>query len=467
MSLAGATPFRYALAFAALASLVMGMLLAVVYWWTGALLRRHLDEGIEAQFHLIEAAAAQHGRAAVVGLIEQHERQHAESPMHFLVTERSGAVLAGDLPPMTPITGWYDLELHNPRGDQHASPALLRARGEWLSDDLFVLVTNDTRDLQATQSFILRSFAAALAVTVVLALGGGLMIARVLLRRVESVNRTAQSIMDGDFTQRVPIVSGQDELGGLAEIINRMLGRIEELMRDMQQVTDNIAHDLRTPLGRLRQRLEAARADECASNDQSAVLDAAIEECDTILQTFEAMLRIAQIEAGARRARFTSVDLSDVVANVVDVFRAAAEDDGKQLVTRIESALTVYGDRELLTQLLANLIDNGMRHTPVGTVLGVYLEANDGGVRLIVADSGPGIAASDRQRVFKRFFRAESSRTTSGAGLGLSLVAAISKLHSAEVWLEDNAPGLRVVVRFSSFTTMHGSAAGSLRGSLP
>ena len=149
------------------------------------------------------------------------------------------------------------------------------------------------------------------------------------------------------------------------------------------------------------------------------------------------------------------------------MFRAAAEDDGKQLVTRIESALTVYGDRELLTQLLANLIDNGMRHTPVGTVLGVYLEANDGGVRLIVADSGPGIAASDRQRVFKRFFRAESSRTTSGAGLGLSLVAAISKLHSAEVWLEDNAPGLRVVVRFSSFTTMHGSAAGSLRGSLP
>ena len=269
-----------------------------------------------------------------------------------------------------------------------------------------------------------------------------------LLRRVDAVNRTARAIIDGDLSRRIPVVGSHDELGGLAEGLNRMLARIEELMESLRHVTSDIAHDLRTPLGRLRQRLEASRIKTSSTAEYEAAIDAAIADTDAILKTFEALLRIAQIEAGARRARFENTDLSAVAENVFEAFAAVAEDEGKRLDARIESDISVNGDRELLTQMLANLTENALRHTPAGTVVEVRLERVNGSARLTVSDTVPGIPAEDREQVFRRFYRLDASRSTPGSGLGLSLVAAVAKLHDATISLEDNAPGVRVVVVF-------------------
>jgi signal transduction histidine kinase len=295
---------------------------------------------------------------------------------------------------------------------------------------------------------IIRSFSIALGVTVVLALGGGLVIAVLLLRRVDAVNRTARAIMNGDLSRRIPVVGSHDELGGLAESVNRMLSRIEELMESLRHITSDIAHDLRTPLGRLRQRLEASRLKTRSTSEYESAIDAAIDDTDSILKTFEAMLRIAQIEAGARRARFSNTDLSAITENVFEAFEAVAEDEGKSLEARIEPSISVNGDRELLTQMLANLIENALRHTPTGTVVYVELERVDGSARLTVADTGPGIPIAEKENVFRRFYRLDASRSTPGSGLGLSLVAAIAKLHDASISLEDNEPGVRVRILF-------------------
>ncbi len=219
-------------------------------------------------------------------------------------------------------------------------------------------------------------------------------------------------------------------------------------MENLRHVSSDIAHDLRTPLGRLRQRLEACRIKRRSSVEYEAVVDAAIEDTDTILRTFDAMLRIAQIEAGVSRSRFTDIDLGSVAENVVEAFSAVAEDDGRTLNAQIAAGLTVFGDRELLTQMLANIIENALRHTPTGTTVDVRVSGHPPGALLIVSDDGPGIPASQRERVLDRFYRLDASRTTPGSGLGLSLVAAVAKLHDAKLTLEDNRPGLRVSVTF-------------------
>jgi signal transduction histidine kinase len=271
----------------------------------------------------------------------------------------------------------------------------------------------------------------------------------VLLRRVDAVNRTARAIMDGDLSQRIPVVGPRDELGGLAEGLNRMLARIEELMESLRHVSSDIAHDLRTPLGRMRQRLETCRMKTRSKAEYEAAIEAAIEDADGILKTFEAMLRIAQIEAGARRARFSPVNLSEVADNVAEAFGAVAEDEGKRLVATVEAGVAVTGDRELLTQMLANLTENALRHTPAGTRVDLCLERVNGEIRLTVSDTGPGIPPEERERVFRRFYQLDESRSTPGSGLGLSLVAAVAKLHNTTVLLEDNNPGLRVSVTFA------------------
>lgn len=426
----------------------MGLLLGVIYWWMSTLLERHLDEGIEAQLQVLRTDLQQDGKDSMIGIVREHERKYADSPLHFLVQDASGTVLAGDLPPTEIGEGWHDITLLSAGPDPGDRHQLLRGRGEWLTEDLFVLVTNDTRDLRQTQALILVSFAIALGGTVALALGGGLIIGRALLRRVDAVNRTARAIMEGDLSQRVPVVGPRDELGGLAEILNEMLARIEELMANLQHVTSDIAHDLRTPLGRQRQRLESALSKPTTTPECRSVMEAAIAETDTMLKTFEAMLRIAQIEAGARRARFRGVDLSAIAENIADAFAAVAEDEGKRLEVEIESNLHVHGDNELLTQMLANLVENGIRHTPSGTVVTLRLAGRSDDIQLEVRDTGRGIPKPERARVLERFYRLDSSRSTPGSGLGLSLVAAVAKLHGADILLEDNRPGLGVVLRF-------------------
>jgi signal transduction histidine kinase len=232
----------------------------------------------------------------------------------------------------------------------------------------------------------------------------------------------------------------------LAINLNAMLDRIQGLMESLKQVSADIAHDLRTPLSRLRHRLEAAR--EKAGSDGNPVIEQSIADLDAILETFSALLRIAQIESGAQRAAFSDVSLGQIVSTVSEAYAPVAEDRSQRLEAIVEQTPSIHGDRDLLTQMVANLIENPIRHCPPGVGITVELRQEAGAPTLCVADRGPGIAAAEREKVFRRFYRLEASRTTPGSGLGLALVKAVADLHGATVELSDNQPGLRVIVRF-------------------
>jgi len=268
------------------------------------------------------------------------------------------------------------------------------------------------------------------------------------LRRVDAIERTGREIMEGNLTRRLPVRGTGDEFDRLSEGLNAMLERIQSLMEGVKQVSNDIAHDMRTPLARLRQRLEAARLPGKTADEQAASIDGAIADTDGLLRTFSALLRIAQIESGSRRAGFAEVDLSALFAAMVETYAAVAEDRGQHVSGTIAPGLAMRGDRELLTQVLANLIENALTHSPAGAQVTLTLERIDGRIVGCVADNGPGIPPAQREKAFRRFYRLDTSRTTPGSGLGLSLVAAISALHGIEITLGDNAPGLRVTLHF-------------------
>jgi signal transduction histidine kinase len=267
-----------------------------------------------------------------------------------------------------------------------------------------------------------------------------------VLRRIAAITRATREIMGGEIARRLPTSGRRDEFDGLAARLNEMLDRIQALMENLRQVSNEIAHDLRTPLTRLRQRLELALSRAHAGEDQA--LAGAIGDVDAILRTFTSLLRIAQIEAGTRRAGFTTVDLSSLTGDLLDVYIPVAADNGQSLEAHIAPGVRVLGDRELLTQMLANLIENALQHTPEGTRVELCLRSTDRGPVLILADDGRGIPEAMHEQVFERFTRLDVSCTTPGSGLGLSLVAAIAELHGSSVELSDNQPGLRVTLRF-------------------
>jgi signal transduction histidine kinase len=442
-------PARHAVIFATVCAAVMAALLAVLYFWITRVFEEHLDQVILEQVAILKDDLRQDGRASMLGLVQRHAERNDQSRLHMVVQNTSREPLAGDIPSVTPIVGWGDLR-HPGEPEASGSNRSVRAFGTWLDDDTYVLVTHDKDDLYWTQALFTRSFLVAFAMAVVLALGGGLYISMSMTRRVRAINQAANAIIDGDLSKRIPVEGQNDALDDVSRSINRMLGRIEELLENIKHVTSSIAHDLRSPLNRHRQRLESARLRTLTAEQYEAVIDAAIEDTDEVLKTFDAMLRIAQIEAGTPRERFTVVDLSERVRLVVDAFEAVAEDMGKHIESEVASGIAVDGDQELLAQMIVNLIENALTHTPSGTRVEVLLQDLPSGPRLIIADNGHGIPAAEREKVFERFYRVDSSRSTPGAGLGLSFVQAVVSLHRGTVKLEDDEPGLRVTIDFGS-----------------
>jgi signal transduction histidine kinase len=330
--------------------------------------------------------------------------------------------------------------------DDPADAYPIVAHGRQLENGGFLLVGESRYRAVTARQAIFQALVWGIAITVLLAAAGGVALGSGFLRRIEEINRTTRSIMDGDLGKRVPASGAGDEMDQLAINLNAMLDRIQVLMGSVKRVSDDIAHDLRTPLSRLRHRLEAAR--ERTGPHGDAVIEQSIAEVDAILETFSALLRISQIEAGARRAAFSVVSLGQILATVSEAYAPVAEDRSQRLKTELASVAPVQGDRELLTQMVANLIENPIRHCPAGVEITVGLAQEDGAPVLRVADTGPGIPAAEREKVFRRFYRLEASRTTPGSGLGLALVKAVADLHGASVELSNNQPGLCVTVRF-------------------
>jgi len=281
----------------------------------------------------------------------------------------------------------------------------------------------------------------------VLGLVGGIVLSRRALARIEAINRTSDRIMAGEFDRRVPLKGSGDEFDRLAQNLNAMLDQIERLMAGMRQVTDNIAHDLRSPLGRLRSRIEVALIEPPSTERYRDVLQQTIGEADNLLATFTALLDIAEAEAGSPRGRMAPLDLAAFAHDLADLYEPVA--DEKALRLTIETGpdpILIRGDRHMLSRAIANLVENALKYTPAGGTIAVGVAAEGALARLTVADDGPGIPAEERERVFDRFYRLEASRTTEGNGLGLSLARAVVHLHGGTIALEDNAPGLRAVV---------------------
>jgi signal transduction histidine kinase len=330
-----------------------------------------------------------------------------------------------------------------------------------LPDGLQLLVADDLQSVDDIEDSVLNAFLVALAMAVVFGVGVGALFTRSVLRRVDRVTRTADAIIGGDLSQRIPLTGSGDDFDRLSATLNAMLDRITDLLESLRQVSNDIAHDLRTPLARLRQRLEETRLRATSPADYSRAVDDAIGEADALLGTFTSLLRIAQVEAGAQRSSFSPVDLSDVLRTVADAYAPDIEDGGRTLTVDLPDGLITLGDRQLLVQLFANLIENAMRHTSPNARVAIRLMSvpETDTIRVEVSDNGPGIPEQERPKVFRRFYRLEHSRTTPGNGLGLSLVAGVAELHGAHIALADAAPGLTVIIEFRS-TGRHGLDAG-------
>ena len=360
----------------------------------------------------------------------------------FLLLQKDGKKIAGNLPPMPARTGIVPLPGAGPGHD-------ILGVGDFLEPGLYVYAGGDLRPVHAAEREILQTLAWLFALAMLLAVAGGALVSRSFLQRSDAMARACRAIMDGDLKARIPVRGAHDELDRLAGTINEMLDRIAALMENLRQVTNDIAHDLRTPVSHLRQRLERAREDSHEAKDYAEALGAAIEKTDEILQLFAALLRIAQIEGGARRADFTQIALGPLLTHVRDMFGAVADASGHHLELKLGAEVTIRGDRALIIQLLTNLIENAILHTPEGTSISLNLSRTEERALITVNDDGPGVPREEHAKLFQRLYRREASRSQPGYGLGLSLVAAIAELHGATVVVrDDRAPGLGITLSF-------------------
>lgn len=448
----GSSTFRLALIYMALFGASVLMLLGFIYWSTVAFMGRQTDAIIDAE---IEGLAERYRVSGISGLTdliaERLSRKPAGSSV-YLLADDSLQPMVGNLdrwPAAAPTTdGWLSFRLEDQAssGDVHKA----RARVFRLQGGFHLLVGRDMHDLEEAQGYIIRALIWGLAVTVVLALVGGSMMSRSMVRRLETINEASREIMQGDLSRRIPTKGSGDDFDQLTDNLNSMLDRIELLMEDVRRVSDNIAHDLRTPLSRLRQHLEMLKMQNPSGEQQRESVEQALAEADGLLGTFNALLRIARIESAAQRAGFADVDLAALVRDVAELYEPLAEEKQQRFTTNVQDAVHIDGDRDLLFQAVANLVDNAIKYTPAGGQIELTLQTHGEGARIIVADDGPGIPAEARNQVLQRFFRLDTSRTTPGSGLGLSLVAAVAKLHRAQLLLTDNGPGLRVVLDFGN-----------------
>ena len=441
--------FRIVLVYVLLFAISVSALLFFTYWNTRRTLDAQTDQIIEAE---ITGLSEQYQRLGLHGLGESvMSRSLHGTQALYLLTDSQHRILAGNLdiwPSITASPGnfvEFDYE-RRINGVQETR----RARGRlfMLTGDFYLLVAQDVHDRDLTQRMFTTTLPWTVALILVFGLLGGALMSHNMLRRLDAINRASGEIMAGNLTKRVPVSGASDEFDVLAENLNRMLDRIERLLKGLREVTDSVAHDLRTPLNRLRQRLEQSQARMAATGSDTGEIERAIADTDQLIATFNALLLIAETDAGAARGAMSPLDLGSVASDVSELYEPLAEERNVSLTLTTAGVPMVEGNRSLVAQALANLVDNAIKYTPPGGRVAVSILQGFSGVDLRVADSGPGIAPEDRSRVVERFVRLEASRNSPGTGLGLSLVAAVAHFHNAQLLLEDNAPGLKATLRF-------------------
>jgi signal transduction histidine kinase len=427
------------------------VLLVFIYWSTARFLAGQTDAAIEAEVIELAERYRADGLAGLTVLIAKRLSRKPAGSFIYLLVDLKYQQLIGNLDrwPDVPAdpNGWLGFQL-----EDHVSGYndVHRARARWyaLAGGFHLLVGRDMHDLDAVQSLIAQALIWGFIITLVLALVGGTMMSRSTVRRIEAINETSREIMSGDLSRRIHTLNTGDDFDKLAENLNNMLDQIESLMESVRRVSDNIAHDLRTPLARLRNRLEMIRIQKNETENSTELVDRAVAQADEILSTFNALLRIARIESDRRREGFSSLELATLIRDVAELYEPLAEEKRQKFEVNSLGSPKIDGDRDLLFQAFANLVDNAIKYTPCGGSMSITVNSLQQGAQVQIADNGPGIPPAARDKVFERFYRLDESRNTPGSGLGLSLVAAVIKLHDATVALEDNQPGLRVMIDF-------------------
>jgi signal transduction histidine kinase len=441
--------FRLALIYMVLFGLSVLLLLGFIYWSTAGYMVRQTEATIEAE---ITGLAERYDLLGLPGLSkvinERLARRKSEISL-YLLTDPQFKPIIGNLkkwPEAQPSAGgWMSFTIDSGVADDTDHHKGL-ARVFLLRGDFHLLVGRDVQDLEGIQRLIREALFWGLLITIVLALGGGVMMSRTMMHRIEVINATCRQIMNGDLTKRIPRTGGDDDFDQLVDMLNRMLDQIEELMLGVRQVTNNIAHDLRTPLTRLRRRLDMLRHDENSLARASELLDQTINEADGLLATFKALLRISEVESGARRGGFKEVDMTSLQQDIIELYAPFSEEKGQSFIAEKVPTRPIQGDRDLLFQALANILDNAIKYTPASGSIRLSMIDQAEQLLITICDNGPGIPPSAREKVFERFFRLEESRSSPGNGLGLSLVEAIIKLHHGQIELADNHPGLKLTI---------------------
>ena len=440
---------RLALICIAVFGAVVIALFGYVYWATASYLQSRADQAIAAELATLQSAYATGGRRELVAAIVQHTATPRPDGGVYLLADAEFAPLAGNLkawpPELRDSGGWNSFR---PLHSQFGGTPQVRAVLVTLPDGAHLLVGRDIADLDAFVRRINIALGAGIVLIFVLAGVASLSVTRRTVGRIEAINATSRAIMQSGLGQRIPRRGTHDEWDELAANLNSMLDRIELLMSEVKQVTDNVAHDLRTPLTRIRGRLERAYARSGSGAGDANLIADTLADLDAVLAMFTSLTRIAQIEANARTAAFGTLDLAQVARDVAELFDAAAEERGGRLEVIAQDRALINGDRDLLFDALANLVDNAIKHGRAGGRVALEVALHDGAPVVSVTDDGPGIPLAERERVLKRFYRLERSRRTPGNGLGLSLVAAVARLHGATLEMHDNTPGLAIRVIF-------------------
>lgn len=449
------TAFKLTLVYLVIFALFAAFLLGYFAFNTRRLFNEQITQTVDVEIEELTSQFNAAGIRRLVLIVEARSRRPGSSL--YLVTTPTGEGLAGNvgsLPQGVMTTpGWTETVYR--RLDESDTSELHHAlvRVQHLPGGFRLLVGRDLEERDRLYKVVLDAGKWSIAIVVVLGLAGGFLVARRVLRRVDAMTDTTRTIMGGDLSERLPVAGTGDELDRLAENLNAMLDRIEALMHGLKEVSDNIAHDLKTPLTRLRNRAEEALRVQQSEAGYREALETIIEESDGLIRTFNALLMIARAESGQARDDMVEFDAAEVARGICELYEPLAEEKGIALDVDAPAAAPLIGNRELLSQALANLVDNAIKYSPHGpqengVAPGIVVKAVAEGDRVLlsVADTGPGIAEDDRGRAVERFVRLERSRSVPGSGLGLSLASAVAHLHGGELRLEDNQPGLRVVV---------------------
>jgi signal transduction histidine kinase len=442
------SPFRIAIVYSIVFAIGAAALIYAVDFAVSRVVDGSTDNLIEAEVQGLREQMLVLSRSDFIELVEQRSQDQDVRGAVYLMVDPQLRPVAGNVPAWPKINTkekWFLFKVSVPFGDETREHEM-RARYFALPGGYQMLVGHDVQERQDVKSLMMRGLIAAVVLTLLLGLGGGFWMGRRILAQAGAISAVATQIMRGDLSQRLPVRDADDEINTLAREINTMLDKIEQLTLGMRTVLDSAAHDLRTPLNRLQASAEGAMTSLAPGSAERRVLERVTAEVDQMRSTLDALLRIALAETGTVARE--PVDLSELVASVVELYAPVSEQRGIVLESSVAPGAQVQGNRQLLAQALANLLDNAIKFTPDGGRIRVVLDGSGSAPQVIVEDNGPGIPADKREIVLGRRVRLDEARKFPGSGLGLSLVAAVTKLHGAHLVLDDARPGLKVSLKF-------------------